>query len=182
MAEVLNRAYFESLLVIDKNRIDDEVVQQPDHYWRVAREAAFASSRAAEAKHDLKVVDANLNAEIPSALETKGIKTTVQNVTAAITAHPDHIEASQALIEADREAGLWGALRESFQQRSWAVKDAVSLTVSGYVSNSSAGGAQRASTDARADAGKKAMAAVRKPLTRKPAKKATKQRTRTKVT
>lgn len=125
-----------SALVIDKNLLDDELIKQPILYQEVAEQYAMAVSRRDAAHENVKRVDADLYKRIREAYAAEGVKATEAMVQNEITNHPEHIEAYDAYLECKQQADLWSSVKESFGQRSYAIRDLVELYLAGYFADS----------------------------------------------
>jgi hypothetical protein len=74
------------------------------------------------------------------------------------------IEANDKLLKLSRETALLQALKEAFQQRSYVMKDLVSLYVANYFGDASGGRSETHLRTKRADENRTAMAEERRKL------------------
>lgn len=125
------------LLEIDKHSLDDEIVQQPQLFFKISEAAVKASARRDFCKEELNRVDADLAAKHRRRIEKSGSRATDAGVSAAIAADPKHQAASDKLIKARNRADLLGALKESFHQRSYMLRDLSALFIANYYEKSS---------------------------------------------
>ena len=132
------RAY-EKLLKIDKNALDDAIIQQSEIYYHICRDYAQAVSIRDEAKEDLSSVDAELSLAIRKIAEDKGTKVTESSIASSIQIHSNHEEAVYKLLEAGRNVDLLFAMKNAFSQRSYMLRELVALFISGYYMDSSRG-------------------------------------------
>lgn len=124
-------------LKIDREDLDGAVSEQPELYYHVSLEAARAASRRDQAKDQLKVVEADLNQQVRKELLDAGEKVTEKGLEHMVTAHQDRADAVADLLNAAREAEEWQALKESFQQRSYMLRELAALTVHQLMSSGS---------------------------------------------
>ena len=129
---------FRRHLLIDKDDLDTEFVQHPSLYFRISEASVLASSRRDEAAEKLKLVDAELDGDVRDDLEKAGQKVTEAQVKASILMHKRHQEAAQQLSDLTFEASRLQALKESFAQRGYALRELASLFASEYWTKSSA--------------------------------------------
>lgn len=119
-------------LIIEKNLLDDELINQPILYQEVAEQYALAISRRDAANENVKRVDADLYKRIREAAAVEGTKVTEAMIQSEILTHPEHIEAYDAYLECKKQADLWATLKDSYSQRSYAIRDLVELYTAGY--------------------------------------------------
>lgn len=136
------RQDFEARLQIDRNNLDQELVEQPELYYRICEQYALAVSHRDQLHDGYKEVQAGLNIRLRRKMEEKGDKVTVAGLDAAVASHAKFLEAKAEHAEAAKEAELWVAMKDSFQQRAWVLKDLTQLYISGYFQNNSAGGSK----------------------------------------
>lgn len=149
------------LLAIDKHSLDDEIQKQPQLFFKVSEAQVSAAARRDYLKEEIKRVDAELHAKHRRLIEKTGSRATDAAVTAAIQADPDHQRAVDAHINAAKEADLLVALKESFSQRSYMLRDLATLFVANYFESSSMK-ANSAASDIRYEKAKDKMAEARK--------------------
>lgn len=159
MTEKFNADDFKDGLHIDRYHLDDELIMQSHQYYIVSSEVAYAISRRDEAYDNIKTVDAILDHEVRRDLETAGEKVTEGKVTAGVREHPQHAEAISRHLELKEEADLAAALKDSYQMRSYMLRELCGLHTSGYfadlpmksddVKNRTADGNRRAMSEKR---------------------------------
>lgn len=164
-------AYYQQSLKIDKNNLDEMLIEQPQLFNDVSEQAALATSRADQAKDDLKRTEARLFMQTRRKFMDNNEKATEAVINAAVTKHSKRKEAYTAWIEAQREASEWDALKGSFLQRSFVLRDLCGLYISGYYGESSVAGSTRKMDDAqhesRVDAMNKAREKAREKKSRR---------------
>lgn len=123
---------FRTLLQIDRNALDDELICQADLYFRVSEAQVMAASEADSLKEAVLLKDAELDSEVRHDLEVAGDKTTADIVRAGVNAHPDHLEAIEEYLEAKLHADKLRAMKDSFSMRSSMLKNLVELFCTSY--------------------------------------------------
>lgn len=123
-------------LEIDKTALDDEVIRQPSLFYMVSEQLIEASADRDAAKEELATVDAELDAKWRKKLNT-GTKVTDKTVQSHVQTDPKHADAFSAYLEAKAKADKLLVLKESFQQRSYMLRDLVSLYTANYYEDAS---------------------------------------------
>lgn len=131
---------FKLELAIDKHNLDSALVEQPELYQVVAEEHVLAVSRRDELKDDLKRVEGELQIRIRKEAAEIKAKATEKSILSEVETHTEYIAAREAFLNACKEADLWQAMKESFIQRSYVLKDLTSLYISGYYAQTSVAG------------------------------------------
>lgn len=150
-----------SLLEIDKHSLDDEIVRQPQTFFKISEASVKATAHRDFCKEEIKRVDADLAAAHRRKIEKSGARATDSAVSSAVAADPKHQKAVDRYIKANQRAELLNALREAFSQRSYMLRDLSTLFVANYFEKTSV-------TDnstvrgAKADANMDRMAEARK--------------------
>ena len=125
-------AEFQALLRIDRHNLDEEVERQPALYYKVAAEEARMRSRFDASKNALEMIMANLDGEIRSKALKKDEKITEAVVRAKVSQDKRCVQASEEQLKQKRRLDLLTALKDSFRQRSYMLRDLVELYTSGY--------------------------------------------------
>lgn len=123
-------------LEIDKTALDDEVIRQPSLFYMVSEQLIEASAIRDAAKEALATVDAELDAKWRKKLNT-GAKATDKAVLSHVQTSQEHADAFDAYLVAKAEADKLLVLKESFQQRSYMLRDLVSLYTANYFEDAS---------------------------------------------
>lgn len=119
-------------LPIDKHDLDNELVQQPVLYHTVADKLAVATDDQIRAKDALEQTEATADRHIRAAADADGKKLTESAVKAQLAVNPAVIGATDNLREATSEVAKLAALRESYAQRSYMVRELCNLFTAGY--------------------------------------------------
>jgi hypothetical protein len=149
--EPTEAAELEAALRIDKTNLDEELIQHPEVFYRVADKVAYLVSQRDAAKQDLAEVEARVDAQIRHDLEVRGEKVTERMVDSEKVLHQQVIKAKKTLHALNDQLGQWQALKEAYQQRGYVLKDLVQLYISNYFgSDVSSSAGQKRTTDAQA--------------------------------
>jgi hypothetical protein len=150
-------------LRIQQHRLDDEVIEQPSLYYKVAVAYAQAVSRRDALKDKIKRIEAKSNIQIRQALGSRSgtERVTESQISARIDRHPRVRRAKQAYLEAVREADELLALKEAYSQRSYMLRELCGLIVTDHYSSDAVRGPAQ---DRTADANRRAMSEKRKAI------------------
>lgn len=173
----------EDALAIDEHALEEALRDQPETFYRVSKALALVISRRdaakqaladAEAGADLDVRDESREEESRVARDTvrgkdkptpvSKIKLTEGEVKARVQLDPAVVEARGAFARLSEEVGKLTALKEAFQQRSYALKDLCGLFIANYytASEHTGGGAASAVKERAADSARRRMADERR--------------------
>ena len=148
---------------INKSSLDEELEQQPTYLLACLDELAHATASRDEAKDAVIRIDAEISSEF-RASEDKISETKIASMLPLDRRHINAVKRLNALkLEVDR----WAGLSEVFRTRGSMLKVLVDLYLSGYFASDSASGSVAAAQSVRADVGRKALAANRRPLSRR---------------
>jgi CRP-like cAMP-binding protein len=150
----------EHALSIDKNAIDEALLQQPDLFYRVSQQLAEAISLRDASKQKRDETEAEIDFNIRRLAETANQKTTESKIENEKRLNQKVIEASNELGLHNKEVNKWAALKEAYIQRSHALKSLVELYIAGYFGSTVSNASERMK-DNRAETNMKAMAAIR---------------------
>lgn len=145
----------DAAIMIDKHALDDCLVQQPELFHKVAERLALEVSLRDEAKNELSIVMAEVDEIVRLHAETSGTKVTETAIKMQIQQHPDVVMARNVVMGLEKSVGLLQALKESYNQRSYALKDLVSLYLAQYYGDGTAVAA--GSKERQYDKSKKSM-------------------------
>ena len=123
---------FRDLLKIDKLGLDEALMEQADIYYRVSEHYALAISRRDAAKDECKRVEARVYRELKADAAEDGVKMTEAAAMQAIEEEDEVIDAKVEYLKHKEAADLWLAMKESFHQRSYMLREMVQLFVSNY--------------------------------------------------
>lgn len=125
-------------LQIDKLALDDEVIRQPVLFYEVSEQLTDAIAARDMAKENLASVDADLYNHYRAKLSKveKG-RVTDSLVGSYVQASAEHEQAFNAYLHAKTRADKLLVLKEAFSQRSYMLRDLVSLYSANYYEASS---------------------------------------------
>lgn len=121
----------EKALKIDKHALDEGLECQSDLFYMVARECALLMSRQDSASQELKEIEAFVDQKIRRELDPNE-KVTERDIEARRRTHSDVVEVVSKLLDLKRDVAIWQALKEAWQQRSYVLKELVTLYVASY--------------------------------------------------
>lgn len=128
---------FRDYLKVDKNHLDDDLVQHSQLFFKVAEAYVRASAKRDELKEDLTLLDAELDGRVRKRADDKDEKYTEAQIKALILTNKDHVDASEAYHNAKTEADMLGALKESFVTRGHHIRDLCQLYTAQYFDTNS---------------------------------------------
>jgi phosphoglycolate phosphatase-like HAD superfamily hydrolase len=125
----MNKDYeaYRAFLEIDDHDLDGCLMQQPEAYHYASEQHVFAVARHDEAKLILEETTAELDQDVRARAAKANEKLTEGAIEARLTGLPKIKELTRALLNAKKEAATWAALKDSFSQRSHALRDLVAL-------------------------------------------------------
>src|SRR3990167_3773960 len=121
---------FRRYLRIDADALDGCLTEQPDLYYHVAERYARVWAERDAAKLDVDELSAELDQEIRAEALEKDVKITEAQLQNKIRTTPSMKKVVRQLAELRTEADAWAAMKEAFQQRSFMLRELVSLQIS----------------------------------------------------
>jgi hypothetical protein len=119
-------------LRIDKNDLDTALMEQPDAYWRVSEAYVMACSRRDEMKLEMGQATAELDKQYRGEAEKAGDKLTEKSLQSQIDLAPKIIDFKKKYGAACLKADLLAAMKESYRDRSGALRELSQLYASNY--------------------------------------------------
>lgn len=119
-------------LAIDKNDLDNEVIHQPQLFNEVSQHYVQALAQRDMLKQEVDLAKAQLDTHLRTEYVNEGVKYTEASLANTIIQHPEYQKAVTEHLAWAHLTNAWGALKESFMQRSYALKDLAALYISGY--------------------------------------------------
>lgn len=116
-------------LIIDRDNLDQCLMEQPEVYYHVAKAFAQAVSERDACKLNVEECLAKLDQELRSEalrLDEKLTETAIQN---RLKTLPAIKSLRQSYMDRCKEADDWQALKEAFQQRSFMLRELVALFI-----------------------------------------------------
>jgi hypothetical protein len=152
----------EEALRIDENALEVALRDQPTQFYRVSSAYAIAISRRDAAKQALQDAEAGADLAVRREAQEEDRKITEGEVKATAQTSAGVLSARDRLNALAEQVGRLGALKEAFQQRSYALKDLAGLYVANYYTASEDNAMTRAVRDRDASAARRAMNAERR--------------------
>jgi len=148
-------------LLIDKNELDRELIEQASQYHASGEEYAKAQSRVAYLKDQLSALQASIDREIRQQASEDNEKVSETLVFNRVVMDDRYRAMNMEVLQAREAMESAGSLRDSFAQRAFALKDLVVLYTSGYFARSCEKGVPQATQDAMVDDYRKGINATR---------------------
>ena len=161
--ELNQLADLEEGLLIEEHDLDRALLEQPDLFYRVAKIHALLQSQKDQAKQRVAEAEATADLKIRVALrkrDEKG-KVTDKEVASQVRLDPVVRKAVSRLLNVSGASGQFLALKEGYEQRSYALKELCGLSKENAYSDRSYGPRDEA-LNRRAEANKRAMADARR--------------------
>jgi len=117
--------------------LDDEVVKQPVLFYNISEILTDAIALRDGTKEELAAIDAEMDGVWRVKLAKINKKVTEKMIQNGVQNSPEHEKAFQAYLKAKTYADKLLALKEAFQQRSYMLRDLVSLYSANYYEASS---------------------------------------------
>lgn len=118
---------FRNYLRIDKTRLDDELVEQPQLFFEVSEQYTEAVAHRDAMKAQVESVYASLDGSYRS-----GEKSTEGAIKSQIINSEHWRAANDDFLQAKKWADQWGVLKDSFNQRSEMLKSLCKLYATNY--------------------------------------------------
>lgn len=134
---ILSLSELQEQLAIDKSVLDDEVIRQPVLFYTISEQLTDAIAERDGAKEELASVDAGLDGQWRKKLAKVHTKVTETMVSNHVITSSEHEQAFDAYLKAKTTADKLLALKEAFQQRSYMLRDLVSLYSANYYEEAS---------------------------------------------
>ncbi len=119
---------FRNYLKIDKGSLDTELMHQPELLYQVSESYAEANAHRDAMKEALAMADAGLDARVREQFKA----TTEAQVKSKIQIDEQHASRFSLYLEAKFAADQLAALKESFTQRGYMLRDLCQLYTTGY--------------------------------------------------
>jgi len=133
----------ETGLQIDEHALDEALQYQPDLFYRVSARLSHLISERDYAKQELEEIEAEVSVRLRLEAEKEKTKLSVAECEALKTIDSEVVKASRKMLDLQRMVGQYSALKEAFNQRSYALKDLVALHIANYYSDSAQSNQQR---------------------------------------
>jgi hypothetical protein len=150
---------FKAKVEIDRDHIDAAVMEQAVLFEQVGEQHVLACDRRAAAKDRLAYTDSQLARKHRMALDAAKAKATEGIVNDLVMLDPERKRDKDNYSACEKEADLWGNLREAYQQRMRMLRELTTLYATSYFNVQSMGSSQNFAVDSirqRADEKRKA--------------------------
>ncbi len=119
---------------IDRDDLENAAAQQPDMFWRVSDRYEILISQRDQAKTELSEIEAAEDIRYRQSIPADE-KVTEKEVASNVLLNPRVKAARDRSHKIAAELGRWKALKESFEQRSYALNHLVELHMKNYYSS-----------------------------------------------
>ena len=130
-------AQLEAALAIDENALEEALQAQPQAFYRVSKALALTMSRRDSAKKALEEVEAVVDLQHRSTAAAAEHRTTERELESKRLLHSSVKAARDAYLSVDYKLNKLKALKDSFEQRSWALNKLVDLYIHNYYGEAS---------------------------------------------
>ena len=127
--------HLEAKLIIDEHALDIALREHPDLFYKVASALALAISNRDEAKQNVDEIEAEVDAELRRAAAVSGEKTTEKEVESNKKVDKRVKTANDKFLEEKYTTAKWTALKDAYEQRSYALSKLVDLFLANYYSS-----------------------------------------------
>ncbi|MDK1290126.1 hypothetical protein [Pseudoalteromonas umbrosa] len=128
---------FRASLEVDKHRLDDMLMQQPMLQQRISEMAAEVASMRDSAKERLARVDAQVAKRLRKQLLIEEGKSSEARIDREVPLTQEHKEAFYIYNELCTLTAQWEALKDSFRNRAFIIRDLVSLYTANFFTDTS---------------------------------------------
>lgn len=119
-------------LKIDRNSLDDHLLEQPDAFWRISEAVIMATSRRDEIKLDMEQLAYELDKAFRQDAVKNDEKFTEKSILAEIETSPKMMTKRRQFADANLRANKLTAMKEAYRERSSALKELCGLYASNY--------------------------------------------------
>jgi hypothetical protein len=124
----------EQKLKIDEHGLEIELRDHPDSFYKVAAELSLAISLRDEAKQKLDETESRVDIEIRAEAARLGEKVTEKEVLSRVKTDKAFTDATDRFFELKARAAKISALKEAFEQKSYALSKLTDLYIANYYS------------------------------------------------
>jgi hypothetical protein len=135
-------------LTIDEYALNEGVIAQPELFYKVSQQLASQTSLRDDAKHQLEVTEAEVDATIRLYHRKNEEKVTENEIKAKIASHRDVVSATKLFLQQNKRVGELAALKEAFNQRNFMLKGLIDLYIGNYYGNVPGDGSHGSKTTA----------------------------------
>lgn len=152
----------EDALRIDEHALEEALRDQPSLFYRVSSAYALQISRRDAAKQALADAEASADLTVREEARENDRKINEGEIRSTVQTEPDVMKARKRFSELSEAVGKLGALKEAFQQRSYALKDLAGLYIANYYTASEHNAAGNVMRQQTADTARRVMNEARR--------------------
>lgn len=131
----MNIKQLEDKLRIDEHSLDVALREHPELFYRVATELALSISKRDEAKLEMDQIEAKVDMDLRADAAKIGTKTTEKEIESNKKVDRKVISVNEKFLAERYNSAKWTALREAYEQRSYALSKLVDLYLANYYSS-----------------------------------------------
>ncbi len=151
-------------LLIDRNRLDEELEKQAEAFYEVCEAHAQAVSLRDELKTGTEEQYAISATKIRAEFEKGGERHTEAQVKEAVSMDKEYLDSCASYLDAKKLSDLLAGLRDAYDQRGKMLKELAQLYLGGYFTTTRIEGSASSIKEGAANAARAAMSEGRKPL------------------
>jgi alkylation response protein AidB-like acyl-CoA dehydrogenase len=136
-ADAIDIEEMKGYLKIDQFNLDEDIVQHPSLFFKVAEAYVDAVATRDTLKEKLGTRDAELNLSYRDEFADRGMKTTDKAIESSVLTDPDHMALATAYAKAKATCDKLGVLKEAFTTRGFMLRDLCNLAVAHYFESDS---------------------------------------------
>ena len=122
-------------LKIDEHALEHELKEHADTFYKVSSQLVMAISRRDEAKQAMEECEAKVDMELRKDAALSEERVTDTAIAKQLKSDSRVKAANSNFLKLKNEAARWETLKESFQQRSYALSKLVDLYIANYYSD-----------------------------------------------
>lgn len=162
MMRVMSIAEAERGLIIDKADLDEENIRNPQMYYDVSSALVEASYQRDQQKATVEGLYAELDRQQRAKVLPSGKSPSETAIKIMIGEAPKMRAAEALLLKLTHDVSLWQAMKESYQQRSYSLKNLGELYSANYFMRESSGSATVDHKEQLAERNRQASGRVRR--------------------
>ena len=155
---------YQDRLRIDKHNLDEELIQQPELFYRVSHMYSSACSDKDMFKESLEVMETKLFNKLRKEADALPGRTTDSSIRSKVSSMKEVIGLRTAYKEAKHRAEELLPLKEAYEQRGYALKELCNLYSSNYFQAESGGKRKDDAMEATANRNRREAGKLRKEL------------------
>jgi len=137
---ILEPSQIETAVKIDRNALDDALIEQASIFYSISERATEAISKRDAAKAALDQLCSQTSVFIRQNPSQFSFKQTEGSIADAVLTNPQVMQAQALYLSTKHDADFWQNAQATFEMRGKALHDLVTLFVAGYFMNAGEGG------------------------------------------